>query len=149
LLLSFESRGIITKGLTEGVASVLLDQWTDPLLFMGIPSHFVHGKAAQPNPGSCFQLRYRHRLWPVYDHHVTLNGTKEGDEAELAAINKTIDAIKATGDAYVGASYGNLIHSANSDWEVTYGKENLKKLKELKKKYDPENFFSRGYPVLV
>ncbi|PNP43601.1 hypothetical protein TGAMA5MH_04573 [Trichoderma gamsii] len=147
---AFECRGVITKGLTERVASVLMNQWNeDPMLFMGIPSHFVHGKAAQPNPGSCFNLRYRHRLFPAYAHHVVLTRTKEGDDIEIGAITKTMDAIKATGDVYVGASYGNLIDSSNTDWEVTYGKENLNKLKELKKKYDPTNFFSRGYPVLV
>lgn len=146
--MAFECRGVIAKGLTEGVASVLIDQWDDPKMFMGIPSHAAHGKAIQPNPGSCFQLRYRHRLFPTYTHHVELTRTKEGDEAEIGSATKTVDAIKATGDAYVGASYGNLIHSKNTDWEVTYGKETLNKLKELKKKYDPENFFCRGYPVL-
>lgn len=75
-------------------------------------------------------------------------GTEEGESlvAELSA--RLIDGIKATGDAYVGASYQNLIPPIDTDLEVTFGKETLERLKTIKKKYDPDNFFSRGYPAL-
>lgn len=61
---------------------------------------------------------------------------------------RVINDIKATGDAYVGASYENLIPPVDTDLEVTFGKETLERLRTIKKQYDPDNFFSNGYPIL-
>ncbi|KAL7916665.1 major facilitator superfamily domain-containing protein [Trichoderma velutinum] len=129
-------------------SSVLNRQWTNPKIYAGIPCHFAHGKAIKPDSSACFPLRYRHRVFPVNSRHSELMGTEEGESlvAELSA--RMIDGIKATGDAYVGASYQNLIPPVDTDLEVTFGKETLEKLKTLKRKYDPDNFFSKGYPVL-
>ncbi|KAK4080990.1 CAZyme family AA7 [Trichoderma harzianum] len=145
---SYQVRGVIAKGLTNNIASVLNRQWTNPKIYAGIPCHCAHGNAVKPNPGACFPLRYRHRLFPLNSHYPELTGTEEGESlvAELSA--RLIDGIKATGDAYVGASYQNLIPPVDTDLEVTFGKETLEKLKAIKKKYDPDNFFSRGYPDL-
>jgi hypothetical protein len=145
---AFQVRGVMAKGLTKSIGSVLLRQWENPKTFMGIPCHFAHGMAIKPNPGACFPLRYRHRLFPVFARHAGLLRTEEGKQLEADAISQTVDGIKATGDAYVGASYENLIPSVDTDLEVTFGKGTLDKLRGLKKKYDPDNFFSRGYPVL-
>ncbi|KAL6796200.1 hypothetical protein GGI42DRAFT_96506 [Trichoderma sp. SZMC 28013] len=145
---SYQARGVIAKGLTSNIASVLQGGWTNPKIYAGIPCHYAHGKAIKPNPGACFPLRYRHRLFPLNSRHSELMGTEEGESlvAELSA--RVIDGIKATGDAYVGVSYQNLIPPVDTDLEATFGKETLERLKTVKKKYDPDNFFSRGYPVL-
>ncbi|KAM0252764.1 hypothetical protein ACHAQJ_007602 [Trichoderma viride] len=145
---AFQVRGVMAKGLTKSIGSVLIRQWENPKTFMGIPSHFAHGMAIKPNPGACFPLRYRHRLFPVFSRHAGLLRTEESELYEWNAISQTVEEIKATGDAYVGASYQNLIPSRDTDLEVTFGKDTLDKLRGLKKKYDPDNFFSRGYPVL-
>lgn len=145
---AFQVRGVITKGITRNIASVLTRQWTDPKLYTGIPCHCAHGMAIQPNPGACFPLRYRHRLFPVSSRHSDVQRTEETKSivADLGA--SVVGELKATGDAYVGASYENLIPTVDTDLEVTFGKDALEKLRSLKKKYDPNNFFSRGYPVL-
>ncbi|KAK4064181.1 CAZyme family AA7 [Trichoderma aggressivum f. europaeum] len=145
---SYQVRGVITKGLTSNIASVLSRHWTNPKIYTGIPCHYAHGKAIKPNPGACFPLRYRHRLFPFNSRHSELMGTEEGESlvAELSA--RIMDGMKATGDAYVGVSYQNLIPPVDTDLEATFGKETLERLKTVKNKYDPDNFFSRGYPVL-
>ncbi|PKK51463.1 hypothetical protein CI102_4660 [Trichoderma harzianum] len=145
---SYQVRGVIAKGLTSNIASVLNRQWTNPKIYSGIPCHCAHGNAIKPDPSACFPLRYRHRLFPLNSRHSELMGTEEGESlvAELSA--RLIDGIKATGDAYVGASYQNLIPPVDTDLELTFGKETLERLKTVKRKYDPDNFFSRGYPAL-
>ncbi|RFU80049.1 6-hydroxy-d-nicotine oxidase [Trichoderma arundinaceum] len=145
---SFQVRGVITKGLTNNVASVLMRQWTNPKIYMGIPCHFIHGMAIKPNPGACYPLRYRHRVFPISSRHADFLSTEEADSLVATTCAEVVDELRATGDAYVGASYQNLIPSVDTDLEVTFGKDTLEKLRELKKKYDPDNFFSRGYPVL-
>lgn len=145
---SIKVRGIIAKGLTNNVASALTSQWTNPKIYTGIPCHFAHGMAIKPNPGACFPLRYRHRLFPITSRHPELAETEEGESLVAESMARMIDALKATGDAYVGASYQNLIPTVDTDLEVTFGKETLEKLRVLKKRYDPDNFFSKGYPVL-
>ncbi|UKZ74564.1 hypothetical protein TrVFT333_002234 [Trichoderma virens FT-333] len=145
---SFQLRGIITKGLTSKIASALLRQWTNPKIYTGIPCHFAHGMAIKPNPGACFPLRYRHRLFPVTSLHAELGGTEEGASLVAESSARVINDIKATGDAYIGASYENLIPPVDTDLEVTFGRETLEKLRTIKKQYDPDNFFSNGYPIL-
>ncbi|KAJ4865516.1 FAD binding domain-containing protein [Trichoderma breve] len=145
---SYQVRGVVAKGLTSNIASVLNRQWTDPKIYSGIPCHCAHGNAIKPDPGACFPLRYRHRLFPLNSRHSELMGTEEGESLVAESSARLIDGIKATGDAYVGASYQNLIPPIDTDLEVTFGRETLEKLKTIKKKYDPENFFSRGYPAL-
>ncbi|KAL7954545.1 hypothetical protein V8C34DRAFT_319742 [Trichoderma compactum] len=145
---SYQVRGVIAKGLTSNIASVLNRQWTNPKIYTGIPCHCAHGKAIEPNPSACFPLRYRHRLFPLTSRHSELIGTEEGESLVAESSARTIDGIKATGDAYVGVSYQNLIPPVDTDLEATFGKETLERLRTLKRKYDPENSFSRGYPVL-
>ncbi|OHW98963.1 FAD FMN-containing dehydrogenase [Colletotrichum incanum] len=46
--------------------------------------------------------------------------------------------------------YGNrnLSSEKDMDWVATYGEETVARLKEVKKKFDPENLFKTGYPRL-
>ncbi|KAL7940984.1 major facilitator superfamily domain-containing protein [Trichoderma barbatum] len=129
-------------------SSVLTRHWTSSKIYVGIPCHFAHGMALKPNPGACFPLRYRHRLFPINSCHVELAGTEEGESLVAKSSARMVDDLRATGDAYVGASYQNLIPPIDTDLEVTFGKETLEKLRVLKKQYDPDNFFSKGYPAL-
>lgn len=145
---SFQVRGVIAKGLTNNIASVLILEWTNPKIYLGIPCHFIHGMATKPNPGACFPLRYRHRIFPISARHAHLLRTDEAEALVADMCAHVVDELKATGDAYVGASYENLIPAIDTDLEVTFGKDTLEKLRSLKKQYDPDNFFSKGYPVL-
>ncbi|KAK1255619.1 hypothetical protein MKX07_007878 [Trichoderma sp. CBMAI-0711] len=145
---SFQTRGVIAKGMTNKIAQVIINNWKDPNFYMGFPCHFIHGKATKPDPTACFPLRYRHRIFPISARHAELPRTPEKDALVAEACARVLEELKATGDCYVGAAYENLIPPIDTDLEATFGKETLEKLRVLKKQYDHEDFFSRGYPVL-
>ena len=76
----------------------------------------------------------------------------ENDTAVMDAMTSKVEnmivELKATGDVIEGVAYTNLMPAMDTDVEATYGKETVARLRALKKTYDPDNFFSRGYPVL-
>lgn len=115
---------------------------------MGVPSHFAHGLAIQPNPKACFPLRYRHRLFPLICRHDDMLVRPDAEAAVIGMADRVVTDLKATGDVFEGVGYGNLMPTMDTDVEATFGKEALQRLKALKKIYDPDNFFSRGYPSL-
>ncbi|KAH0497615.1 hypothetical protein TgHK011_004908 [Trichoderma gracile] len=145
---SFQTRGVIAKGMTNKTAQVIINNWKDPSIYMGFPCHMIHGMAIKPDPTACFPLRYRHRIFPISARHVELPRTPEKDARVAEMCARVLEELKATGDCYVGAAYENLIPPIDTDLEATFGKETLEKLRLLKKKYDPDNFFSRGFPEL-
>lgn len=134
--------------MTNKIAQVIMSYWKDPSIYMGIPCHFIRGRATEPDPSACFPLRYRHRAFPITARPAELPRTAEKDALVAEVCARLVEELKATGDCYVGAAYENLIPPVDTDLEATFGKEALEKLRVLKKKYDPDNFFSRGYPVL-
>ncbi|KAL6874442.1 hypothetical protein HDV57DRAFT_523891 [Trichoderma longibrachiatum] len=146
---SFQTRGVIAKGMTDKIAQVIINNWKDPSIYMGIPCHFIHGMATKPDPTACFPLRYRHRIFPISARHAELPRTAEKDAHVAEMCARVVEELRATGDCYVGAAYENLLPPIDTDLEATFGREALDKLRALKKKYDPDNFFSRGYPILL
>ncbi|KAL6857305.1 major facilitator superfamily domain-containing protein [Trichoderma novae-zelandiae] len=139
----------ISECLTSRVAKVITRNWTNANMYMGIPCHFIHGMATRPDPSACFPLRFRHRVFAISSRHAELlPRTEEKDALVAETCARVVEELKATGDVYVGAAYENLIPPIDTDLEATFGRETLEKLRVLKKKYDPDNFFSRGYPVL-
>lgn len=142
-------RGAITPGLTKAVAAVLIDQY-DKIgpLYMGFPSHFLHGKAIEPNPAACFPLRFRHRLFPLTCSHIDITTDAVMDARTKKFAEQVITALKATGEVLPGVAYGNLIPVVDADAEATFGAEALARLRKLKAEYDPHSFFGNGYPVL-
>lgn len=135
--------------MTDKIAQVIINNWKDPSIYMGIPCHFIHGMATKPDPTACFPLRYRHRIFPISARHAELPRTAEKDAHVAEMCARVVEELRATGDCYVGAAYENLLPPIDTDLEATFGREALDKLRALKKKYDPDNFFSRGYPILL
>lgn len=72
----------------------------------------------------------------------------DAEAAVTGMADRVVTELKATGDVFEGVAYGNLMPRMDTDAEATFGKETIRRLNALKKKYDPENFFSRGYPSL-
>ncbi|KAJ6440204.1 FAD/FMN-containing dehydrogenase [Purpureocillium lavendulum] len=142
-------RGVITTGLTKAVASVLNRQWNEPRpLYMGIPSHFAHGQAVQPNPKACFPLRYPHRLFPLVCSHPDMLKDKYFESAVTAMADRVVRELKDTTDVLEGVSYGSLIPAIDTEITATFGTEALNRLRALKALYDPTGLFSGGYPAL-
>jgi hypothetical protein len=141
-------RGVVTNGINKAVASTLIHHWQSKTLYLGIPSHNAHGKAIEPNPRACYPLRYKHRLFPIVASGENLLTDQKMRSAVHDMADDMVIGLKATGDVLEGVSYGNLIPPIDSDVEATFGKETAEKLRVLKRKYDPTNFFSGGYPVL-
>lgn len=102
--------------------------------------HSIHGAAARPNPETSFPLRSQHRSFHTVGNPET--GVREAWGAEAVA---ALDA----GGFSIPSSYGNLTPSDEFDIVATYGLERLEKLREIKRRYDPRNVFSRGYPRLA
>lgn len=72
----------------------------------------------------------------------------EANDAAIDMAGGIVDELKATGDVFEGVAYGNLMPGIDTDVEATFGKETLQRLRQLKKTYDPDGFFSGGYPSL-
>lgn len=141
-------RGVVATGITKAVASTLAHHWQSKTLYLGIPSHHAHGKAVEPNPGACYPLRYRHRLFPIVASGENMLADHKVRAAVHGMANDMVEDLRATGDALQGVANGNLIPAADAHVEMTFGKETAEKLRALKRKYDPTDFFSGGYPVL-
>jgi FAD/FMN-containing dehydrogenase len=65
------------------------------------------------------------------------------DAKDQPAALKWIDACRASMQPYVtGGAYVNYCDRALPNWLQAYYGENLTKLRQIKQKYDPENFFT-------
>jgi hypothetical protein len=105
----------------------------------GIISHNATGAAIRPNPDACFPLREKHRTMSV----VLMQSAFRSTWADEVA-----DALTEGGFALPG-TYLNLSPDEDVDTLATYGAETLARLKRIKARYDPEDFFNRGYPQLA
>ncbi|OIW32368.1 FAD-binding domain-containing protein [Coniochaeta ligniaria NRRL 30616] len=145
---SVHHRGVVTNGISKAVASTLAHHWQSKTLYLGSPSHHGHGKAIEPDPGACYPLRYQHRLFPLVASGENLLTDQKVQLAVHSMADDMAKDLKATGDVFEGVANGNLIPPEDTDVDATFGKETVEKLRTLKRKYDPTNFFSGGYPVL-
>jgi FAD/FMN-containing dehydrogenase len=102
--------------------------------------HFAHSAAVRPNPESSFP-----RSTPFRTAVLAL---ATDDQSGATWADKIVEEISSEGIACQG-SYGNLSNLQDFDGLATYGQAAFTRLQELKTRYDPDNFFSRGYPVLT
>ncbi len=111
-----------------------------PAGFSGIVMHQAHGAAIRPNPNACFAVRKRHQTNHALGH--TASGAPASWADDVAEDFRSRFAIPET--------YASLSPPGDVDTIATYGGEQgLWRLREVKKRYDPENVFSRGYPELA
>ncbi|KAH7309357.1 hypothetical protein BKA65DRAFT_559570 [Rhexocercosporidium sp. MPI-PUGE-AT-0058] len=99
-----------------------------------IANFFVRGEAIKPRPDSSYRLRepyvFVHALAPVLDPSM-VEEAREWPEKIFAQIDK---------EGLVKANYVAILEEDLSV-EDCFGKENFERLRALKKKVDPENFF--------
>ncbi|KAF9878165.1 6-hydroxy-d-nicotine oxidase [Colletotrichum karsti] len=109
--------------------------------------HSAHGRALQENPAACYPLRRRHRI-------VNPNaGVPDAglQPAEFESYKKWNDGLVAELSAKgltLPCGYRNLGPDKDVNWTALFGEETLAKLKDVKKKFDPENVFRTGFPRL-
>ncbi|GJC81633.1 FAD-linked oxidoreductase aurO [Colletotrichum liriopes] len=109
--------------------------------------HSTHGRALEKNPGVCYPLRTRHHIAAASAGVV--DATTQA--AEYEEYKKWADDLADDLSKQEHAlPYGNrnLSSEKDMDWVSTYGEETVARLKEVKKIFDPENFFKTGYPRL-
>jgi len=103
--------------------------------------HVVHGKATKAASNSCFGMREPH-IW-VGIHGQTPD---EGNQEEAAAwADEVVEDLQKGGLLMEG---GYVALMGNEPVEDCFG-ENWARLKELKKKLDPNNFFQHTVPSLA
>lgn len=100
----------------------------------GVGNFFVRGEAIKPRPDSSYRLRepyvFIHALGPVADPS-RVHESKDWTEGIYAEMRK---------EGLVKANYVAILDKGLSV-EDCFGKENFERLKALKKKLDPGNFF--------
>ncbi|KAK0124871.1 hypothetical protein ONS96_008749 [Cadophora gregata f. sp. sojae] len=100
----------------------------------GIGNFFVGGEAIKPRPDSSYRLRepyvFVHALAPLLDP-TRIEEAVKWPEGIFAALEK---------EGLVKANYVAILEEGLSV-EECFGKENFERLRALKKRIDPENFF--------
>ncbi|KZL74141.1 6-hydroxy-D-nicotine oxidase [Colletotrichum tofieldiae] len=109
--------------------------------------HSTHGRALEKNPQACYPLRTRHRIAAASAGVVDATTQAAEYEEYKKWADDLADDLSKQGHAL---PYGNrnLSSEKDMDWVATYGEETVARLKEVKKIFDPENFFKTGYPRL-
>ncbi|OHE94942.1 FAD/FMN-containing dehydrogenase [Colletotrichum orchidophilum] len=128
---------------TPGIASAFGNN-SPPGATSATVIHAAHGRAIEANPAACYPLRKRHRIaTPLGAVIDTTSQAVEYEEYKKWA-DDLVDALSEQGGKL---PYGNrnLGPEKDMDWVATYGEETLSRLREIKKKFDPQNVFKTGY----
>jgi len=138
--------GVIRSAFIETFSDKFIEIFTrnalelpsDPSTCLAIQQ--MHGKAAQPNPGSCFLRREPHFLLEM----IATSQNENEASACTSWQNKCYDDLKASGVVLPG-NYISLTPPGIITVQELYG-SNYEKLLRLKKMYDPHNVFKNAYP---
>ncbi|GKT49710.1 FAD-linked oxidoreductase auro [Colletotrichum spaethianum] len=109
--------------------------------------HYMHGRALERNPGACYPLRIRHRIAAASAGVIDPTAQAAEYEEYKKWADDLADDLSKQGHA-LPYGYRNLSSEKDMNWVATYGKETVARLKEVKNKFDPANFFKTGYPRL-
>lgn len=142
-LFRFRSRTV--DQFSPGLAEVFI-QNKPPAGASHIIIHNCHGEALKENTKSVFANRSPHLVMGIGG--LTPRGTPlDSTDMKLAIewANAIANEITKQGLAS-SKGYGNFTLDADMDTVRFFGQEATGRLQAVKRKYDPENFFFRGYP---
>jgi len=130
------SRSFFISKMTPAAVDILssaVDKIPDGVHF-GVGNFFVRGEAIEPRPESSYRLReayvFVHALAPTLDPARIDEGVQWPEDI-FSALAK---------EGSVKANYVAILEEGLSV-EACFGKEIFERLRKLKKKVDPENFF--------
>ncbi|CAH0050919.1 unnamed protein product [Clonostachys solani] len=143
--------GTLTTKFSEELYAVAYNAWREALKTLpeGVMLHYTIQPlgpdcvtAGEAKGGNIMGLEKVSQVWWVF----TVEWPQEGsDEAAQKAVDSCIDALTASAKSqglllnYLCASFANL----NQDVIHSYGAENVKKMREVSHKYDPEQLFQK------
>ncbi|KAK5989467.1 FAD-linked oxidoreductase aurO [Cladobotryum mycophilum] len=138
-------RSKLMKGLTPEFAKIIS---RNPVINenSAIIIHNAHGPSTKPDSDAVFPNRRPHLAIGLCGS--ALSNTDSSFETASNWVDEYVQRFENSGEV-LGGGYMNFMHPIESNTLEVFGEDGTERLRKLKKKYDGENIFSRGYPSLT
>lgn len=142
----FVSLSQTVAAMTPALCDVLIKE-PSPFPSSLVVIHNNHGQGAAPkSETACFATRSRNFVIGI-QAGVPPEASNE-DFKTATEWAKRLD--QKLGELSMGdsAKYGNFVPTKDLNLDLVYGADAAKKLRTLKDKFDPDNVFSKGWPIM-
>jgi len=135
------------SGLSPQLIDLLVDNPPPATNFRSLTLfHHASHRAAEANPHSAYGIRQDHYIYAVTGGTSEGGSVEEKEEAEQWA-NQLYDKIERAGLS-MSKGYYSFSRPEHADAVAYYGQDSVRRLRELKHKYNPGNALPYALPIL-